>query len=376
MRQMWIVWTAVLLAGCAGAKERGGAPARAVENRGATSTRVVARKSFADQPDLVKDVPVGVRMVDLTWEGLVAQAKPDLVLRPAGYEDGRDMMWVEKGGKGELVLRLDRAFVWKPANAPAQWLLLMQPMGDYRAIDLAVELINTPITVTAKRPQDDHFPNYAVPLATDRAAGTVYEIGWTAWDDRGSGHYTDQRILYVWQHGDGRWQFIGEGEGSGSSHSGGERAGTWVKSSAAFVGIPGVPRIAFEVHDVTAENGPDQCGLASITEQRDYILTPAADGAAGVPALVGKKLYTEAIEGDTLETVAQRVAMRDFSSGLVKLNPRWHLAGEGALTDAQLAENAALQGKARAMLERMNSGITGRAIKAEEKVLVSREMGG
>jgi hypothetical protein len=372
MRRAFFLGIALALAGCGGLVRHDAGAA----TQPAATTRPVPPKSFVDQPDLLR-IPdnVPVRGFALSWDELIAAEKPDLVIRPPGYVDGHDLLWLERGPKGELAFRLARAFLFKPKADTTCWVAFAPPTGErWWESDLATELIDTHITATKDQPHADAPLNYAVPLATDPVAGTIYEIGWISRNGRGSGMCFEQRNLYLWQHADGTWQFVGEGEGTGSSHSSWEGSGVDLASSAAFLGKPAVPRIVLAYHDTSYECGESQKGVASITEERDYVLTPGEGGEPGLPQLVGQKLYTATVEGDTLDTLARRVAMRDMESNLTQVNPHWHLAAKEPLTEGQLAENTAELRKARAMLERMNAGIGSGPVKPGDKVLVSRRL--
>jgi hypothetical protein len=340
----------------------------------ASTTAPIPRKSFVDTPDIRQIPPnIDVRGCALTWDELLATEKPDLVIRPPGYVDGHDLLWLQRGPKGEPAFRLERAFLWKPRAGTTCWVMFSPPKSNWWEIDLDVELIDTHITATKQKPRADGPINYAVPLAIDRLAGTIYEIGWTSCAGRGSGMCTGQRNLYLWQHADGSWQYVGEGEGTSSSHSMREGSRLELESSAVFVGKPGVPRIVLEYRDTSEELGESQVGLASITEERDYMLMPGENGSPGVPQLVGKTLYTLAWEGATLDSMACAVAMRDMGSQLAEANPRWHHVDKESRSQTETAENAAQQRQARAMLERMNPGIATRPVEPGAKVFVSRE---
>lgn len=185
-----------------------------------------------------------------TLQGLIAVAKPTIAWNA-------DMMWVKRDGQGRFSFEFGTAKWIRIGNAPPVWAVLRcgnehemerDPQGfvTSEVVEVAVRKL-----APEKSHADPGDGDYARIVLHGRGCD-LYEIGIEN-ISLGSGHWTEQRRIYVLRGPGDAWRFVGEGPAETSGNSGSTCSWQTSSARARLTGNPNAP-VALEF---TTESGRD-----------------------------------------------------------------------------------------------------------------------
>lgn len=152
-----------------------------------------------------------------SWPALVLKAKP------AFAWNGRDLLWIRQGPRGEPAFMLDEAYIYQPTNQSRQWILVNKEeragenfadWSEYGWWQFGNQYLRAVILLQAQKPEPhdgDVSGDYAVVKSVNRQHGVVYEIGWQSETSSGVAHPEFGRRIYLFKDPGNRWHFVGEG---------------------------------------------------------------------------------------------------------------------------------------------------------------------
>ena len=133
-------------------------------------------------------------------------------------------------------------------------------------------------------------------------------------------------MLFLWQHPDGRFQFIGQAAAEiGGGHSGGEGNGDEFEAAVRWeragwlADVVWQPKIECTVNTETDEiNSEDSAGdgLADLIDRRKFLLTPGVNGLPAAPSGEEVTRWTVAGNDQSLNDMAEAVAKRDMGAAI------------------------------------------------------------
>jgi len=297
-------------------------PAGAPTIRGEAQTQPLAATQPADEtyPDVCEELNGGLKfhMQADTLDNLLKQAKPDFTWTGAlieGVTTGetrprtdRDLMWITTDVKGNPTFRMERALMWEGKNKAVKWVLPEQ-RDDYQHPNID-DGLSLPVHLTVeKKPARDQFRSYAVLKGQHPKWGEVYELCWVpeVVNCRGSHHWWQERLIYVWQDASKKWHLIGEGPPASSGHDSGLYEADSQGSEIRW--RDGQPTILIMITSIVKSIPRNKSelyqGFPTLETRQDSSLTLGKDGLAGTYKCEGGK-YLMTDKGDSLDKIVAR----------------------------------------------------------------------
>jgi hypothetical protein len=152
-----------------------------------------------------------------TLADLLAKAKPDFTFD----DDGRDMMWIEGKDTDKPSFRLGRAFMYKPVDGDAGFVLLESnfeggPPDDAVSVVRCIAPPSVARLLDERPVHDGGSGDYAIVKSRGPSGAVLYEVGWQS---EYLARWAKERRLYVLRTGD-QWALVGEGPAEGYSKTG------------------------------------------------------------------------------------------------------------------------------------------------------------
>jgi hypothetical protein len=262
----------------------------------------------ANPDPVLKDLePRQIRASADSWEKLVAAVQPTFTW------EGIYMLWVRDGtGTNEPRFEMDRAFGYQPDNGKVQWVLLATPVDESLYRELEGYRLRGMASVVAKEPAQRcdacGSGDWAMVLAPKSDQGTAYQIGWEGIMNGGSGHYLEEKLLYVLKDKNGQWRFMGEGESNGSGKNG--ALDCYQSFTVATEAVPNAQApYGLEIH-FTQELDDSECGQSYPGYAPRQPRVEYTDGVLDGRSIQAQRSrpYVKARADDTFENVVHHLA--------------------------------------------------------------------